>query len=76
MVKIYQNLIPLKKHFTVCLNMLHVSSRCCIIPSHMTESKIGHLGSTRDITLLGLIETDWRVEREGQRDSAKHRNME
>lgn len=76
MVYIYQRIYFLKNHFTVCLNILHVSSRCCIILSLMTESKIGHLCSTRDITLLGLIRTDWRGEREGQRDSVKHRNME
>lgn len=68
---IYQKFHLQKNHFTVCLNMLHVSSRCCIIPSPMTESKIGHLCSTRDITLLGLIGTDCRGEKEGQRDSAK-----
>lgn len=56
--------------------MLHVSSGCCIILSSMTESKIGHLRSTQDITLSGLIGTDWRGDREGQRDSAKYRNME
>lgn len=39
----------------------------------MTESKIGHLRSTRDITLLGLIGTDWRGEREGGRLRVTHK---
>lgn len=62
-----------ENHLTVCLNILHVSLRCCIILSPMTESKIGHLRSTRDITLLGLIGTDWRGEREGGRLRVTHK---
>lgn len=66
---IYQNLTLLKIYFTVCLNMSRGSSRCCIILSPMTESKIGHLRSRRDITLLDLIGSDWRGERGERRGS-------
>lgn len=45
--------------------MPHVSLRCCIILSPMTESKIGHPCSTRDVTPLGLIGSDWRRPRGG-----------
>lgn len=36
----------------------------------MTESKIGHLHSRRDITLLGLTGTDWGGGRGGERGEA------
>lgn len=65
MVDIYQNFTPLKNYFTVCLNILCVSWKCCIILSPMTESKIGHLRSRWDITLLDQIGSDWRGARGG-----------
>lgn len=49
-----------ENHLAFSLNMPRVSPSPCVIPSPMTESKIGHPCSARDVTPGGLIGADWR----------------